>query len=354
LRLWAGFAAGLAVVVAGAACVVAVPVVAPAPAAVRDWVEVEDADPQALISNASSTANAGMRIGFMSSPSPPVIGLSMRTPQARGCFPHLKNLLSGARTVSEQPVNAPAAGSIRRADAATIPSMEGHIRGSVLVVDDEPTIAEVVARYLNRAGYATRVAANGREALDAAASQRPDLVVLDLMLPGIDGLEVMRRLRDQDRGRVAVILLTAKGEESDRVIGLRLGADDYVVKPFSPAELVARVDAVLRRFDTSKSQEPPIELSDMTIDPTARQVFVRGQEVQLTHREFDVLLYLARHPGQAFSRNQLMDAIWQYSFYTDTSTVTVHIRRLRSKIEADPAQPRHIQTVWGVGYRFQP
>ena len=232
--------------------------------------------------------------------------------------------------------------------------MENHVRGSVLVVDDEPTITEVVARYLNRAGYRTHVAATGREALDAAATQHPDLVVLDLMLPGIDGLEVMRRLRDQERDRVAVILLTAKSEESDRVIGLRLGADDYVVKPFSPAELVARVDAVLRRFDTSRTQEAPIELSDLAIDPVARQVFVRDEEVQLTHREFDVLLFLARHPGQAFSRNQLMDAVWQYSFYTDTSTVTVHIRRLRSKIEVDPAQPRHIQTVWGVGYRFQP
>jgi DNA-binding response OmpR family regulator len=232
--------------------------------------------------------------------------------------------------------------------------MEDHVRGSVLVVDDEPTITEVVARYLKRAGYRTLVAANGRDALDAAAAQRPDLVVLDLMLPGIDGLEVMRRLRDQDRDRIAVILLTAKSEESDRVIGLRLGADDYVVKPFSPAELVARVDAVLRRFDTARAQEAPIELTDMTIDPSARTVHVRGEEVQLTHREFDVLLFLARHPGQAFSRNQLMDAVWQYSFYTDTSTVTVHIRRLRSKVEADPARPQHIQTVWGVGYRFQP
>jgi DNA-binding response OmpR family regulator len=174
------------------------------------------------------------------------------------------------------------------------------------------------------------------------------------MLPGIDGLEVMRRLRQPDRDPIGVILLTAKGEESDRVIGLRLGADDYVVKPFSPAELVARVDAVLRRVDTAPAQEVPIELSDMTIDPAARQVFVRGEEVILTQREFDVLLFLARHPGQAFSRNQLMDAIWQYSFYTDTSTVTVHIRRLRAKIEVDPAQPRHIQTVWGVGYRFVP
>jgi two-component system, OmpR family, response regulator ResD len=232
--------------------------------------------------------------------------------------------------------------------------MEAHARGSVLVVDDEPTIAEVVARYLDHAGYQTSVAGNGLEAIEVAATQRPDLVVLDLMLPGLDGLEVMRRLRAQERDRVAVILLTAKGEESDRVIGLRLGADDYVVKPFSPAELVARVDAVLRRVDKSPTQEAPIELSDMAIDPAARQVFVRGEEVQLTQREFDVLLFLARHPGQAFSRNQLMDAIWQYSFYTDTSTVTVHIRRLRAKIELDPARPRHIQTVWGVGYRFQP
>jgi DNA-binding response OmpR family regulator len=232
--------------------------------------------------------------------------------------------------------------------------MDDHVRGSVLVVDDEPTIAEVVARYLERAGYHTRVAGDGLEALEAAALQRPDLVVLDLMLPRVDGLEVMRRLREQDRERIAVILLTAKGEESDRVIGLRLGADDYVVKPFSPAELVARVDAVLRRVDTSPAQEAAVELEDLTIDPAARRVIVRGEEAQLTQREFDLLLFLARHPSQVFSRNQLMDAVWQYSFYTDTSTVTVHIRRLRAKIESDPEQPRRIQTVWGVGYRFQP
>jgi DNA-binding response OmpR family regulator len=232
--------------------------------------------------------------------------------------------------------------------------MEDHVRGSVLVVDDEPTIAEVVSRYLERAGYRTRIAGDGAQALQAVADRRPDLVVLDLMLPGIDGLEVMRRLREQERERIALILLTAKGEESDRVIGLRLGADDYVVKPFSPAELVARVDAVLRRVDTSSTHEAPIELSNMTIDPASRRLLVDGSEVQLTQREFDVLLFLARHPGQVFSRNQLMDAIWQYSFYTDTSTVTVHIRRLRAKIEANPARPRHIETVWGVGYRFTP
>src|SRR5438270_1723915 len=170
-------------------------------------------------------------------------------------------------------------------------------RGAVLVVDDEPTIAEVVARYLERAGYRTRVASDGPGALEVAATQRPDLVVLDLMLPGLDGLEVMRRLREAS-DRTAVILLTAKGEESDRIIGLRRGADDYVVKPFSPAELVARVDAVLRRVDSGASRSAPMELSDMTIDPVARQLFVRGHEVQLTQREFDVLVFLARHPGR--------------------------------------------------------
>lgn len=226
---------------------------------------------------------------------------------------------------------------------------------SVLIVDDEPTIVEVVARYLERAGYATRTAANGQQALDAAARERPDLVVLDLMMPGMDGLRVMRRLRDQAAEPVGVILLTARGEESDRVTGLRLGADDYVVKPFSPVELVARVDAVLRRVDRPEDDEAPVlELGDIRIDPVARQVFARGEEVLLTQREFDVLLFMARHPLQVFSREQLMDTVWQYSFYTDTSTVTVHIRRLRAKLEADASRPAHIQTVWGLGYRFAP
>jgi len=229
---------------------------------------------------------------------------------------------------------------------------DGESRGSVLVVDDEPTITEVVSRYLQRAGYRTRVAADGPQALELAAQERPDLVVLDLMLPGMDGLEVMRRLRERDR--ISVILLTAKGEASDRVIGLRLGADDYVVKPFSPAELVARVDAVLRRVDTSPEIEEPISFEGIEIDPVARRVTVRGEEAQLTVREYDLLLHFVRHPGQAFSRDQLMDSVWQYSFYSDTSTVTVHVRRLRAKIEEDASNPRWLQTVWGVGYRFQP
>jgi two-component system, OmpR family, response regulator ResD len=225
-------------------------------------------------------------------------------------------------------------------------------RGSILVVDDEPTITDVVSRYLERAGYSTRVAGDGADALRIAGESLPDLVVLDLMLPGMDGLEVMRRLREHER--VSVILLTAKGEHTDRIIGLRLGADDYVVKPFSPAELVARVDAVLRRVDNSPQLEEPIAFDDLELDPVARRVTVRGQEAQLTAREYDLLLHFVRHPGQVFSRDQLMDTVWQYSFYTDTSTVTVHVRRLRAKIEEDPSNPRWLQTVWGVGYRFQP
>jgi two-component system, OmpR family, response regulator ResD len=173
------------------------------------------------------------------------------------------------------------------------------------------------------------------------------------MLPGIDGLEVMRRL--QEHARTSVILLTAKGEQSDRIAGLRRGADDYVVKPFSPGELVARVDAVLRRVDPPPDEaEEAIAFAGLEIDPVGRRVAVDGEEVALTVREYDLLLFLARHPGQVFSRDQLMDAVWQYAFYTDTSTVTVHIRRLRAKIEADPSSPRWIETVWGVGYRFRP
>src|SRR4051812_37669516 len=214
-----------------------------------------------------------------------------------------------------------------------------HRRGSVLVVDDEPTIAEIVSRYLERAGYRTQVAGDGASALAAAREQRPDLVVLDLMLPGIDGLEVMRRLREGDGRRLAVILLTARGEESDRIVGLRLGADDYIVKPFSPAELVARVDAVLRRIEPAFEQEAAIRRGDLEIDLAARRVTLAGAEVDLTQREFELLVFLARHPGIAFTRNQLMDRVWQFSFYTDTSTVTVHIRRLRAKIEQDPSQP---------------
>jgi DNA-binding response OmpR family regulator len=229
-----------------------------------------------------------------------------------------------------------------------------HTRGHILVVDDEPTIAEVLCRYLERAGYETRIAGDGPAAMAAVGLRSPDLIVLDLMLPGIDGLEVMRRVRERHRDSTAIILLTARGEEADRIVGLRLGADDYVVKPFSPAELVARVDAVLRRLHTAPETQAPLQFGELVIDATARRVTVAGEELALTQREFELLLFLARHPGQAFTRNQLMDLVWRYSFYTDTSTVTVHIRRLRSKIEPDPAVPRYIDTVWGVGYRFSP
>jgi DNA-binding response OmpR family regulator len=237
--------------------------------------------------------------------------------------------------------------------ALEVPAVRTN-RGSVLVVDDERTIAEIVSRYLERAGYATHVVSDGARVVDVAARLRPDLVVLDVKLPHVGGLEVMRRLRAEHRARPAVIILSGKADESDRILGLRLGADDYVVKPFSPAELVARVDAVLRRFDPADTLQERLVAGELEIDPAARRVFVAGEEVHLTQLEFDLLLCLARHPGQVFTRDALMRTIWQYSFYTDTSTVTVHIRRLRSKVEADLAHPRHIHTVWGVGYRFEP
>lgn len=235
--------------------------------------------------------------------------------------------------------------------------MAEESNGAVLVVDDEPTIVEIVARYLERAGYETYQAADGPEALRLAELHRPDLVVLDLMLPGLDGIEVMRRLHEGPGRRTAVILLTARGEESDRLIGLRRGADDYVVKPFSPAELVARVEAVMRRVLPAGDDEetaPPIEHGAMRVEPATRRVFLDGAELDLTQREFDLLAYLAARPGRVFSRDQLMEAVWEYPFFTDTSTVTVHIRRLRAKLGDDPAEPRFIETVWGVGYRFKP
>ena len=226
-------------------------------------------------------------------------------------------------------------------------------RASILVVDDEPTISEVVARYLVRAGYTVRTAADGPGAVAAANASRPDLVVLDIMLPGFDGLEVMRRLHEDLEDRVAVILLTAKGEESDRVLGLRRGADDYVVKPFSPAELLARVEAVLRRGEDPGPGGEPLVVGELAIDPAGRSVSIGGRPVELTQREFDLLHFLARHPGQVFSRDQLMDRVWRFPFYDDTTTVTVHVRRVRAKIEPDPAHPYWIETVWGMGYRFR-
>jgi len=225
-------------------------------------------------------------------------------------------------------------------------------RRTVLVVDDEPTITEIVSRYLERAGYDAAVAADGLEAIRVASERDPDLVVLDLMLPELDGLQVLSRLRED--GRTPVILLTAKGEQSDKLAGLRNGADDYVVKPFSPSELVARVDAVLRRVHPAAEDAEPLRFDGLEIDVRGRRVEIDGEEIALSQREFDLLEFLASHPGQAFSRDQLMDRVWDSALLSDTSTVTVHIRRLRAKIEPDPERPRFIQTVWGVGYRFQP
>jgi DNA-binding response OmpR family regulator len=222
---------------------------------------------------------------------------------------------------------------------------------TILVVDDEPTIANVVASYLRRAGYEAVTAADGPAAVAAAERHSPDLVVLDVMLPGFDGLQAMARLR-QRRG-VPVILLTARGEEADRVVGLRLGADDYVVKPFSPAELVARVDAVLRRADAlPAAADGTIRFGTVELDPRARTVTVRGDPVELTAKEFDLLHHLARHLGEVQPRERLMQEVWRYPFASDTATVTVHVRRLRQKIEEDPLAPRHLLTVWGVGYRL--
>jgi DNA-binding response OmpR family regulator len=224
----------------------------------------------------------------------------------------------------------------------------------ILIVDDEPTIREVVQLYLEREGFAVSSAGEGRTALIMIAQQRPDLIVLDLMLPGVDGFEILRKVREG--GALPVIFLTARGEEADRIVGLELGADDYVTKPFSPRELVARVKAVLRRTQAANSVEAsskPVIAGPLRIDPAAHSVSIDGRALTLTAREFDLLHFFARRPGQVFTREQLLDQVWGYNFVSDASTVTVHIRRLREKIEADPTQPRFIQTVWGVGYKFE-
>ncbi|MGH3647533.1 MAG: response regulator transcription factor [Micromonosporaceae bacterium] len=223
----------------------------------------------------------------------------------------------------------------------------------VLVVDDDPTVSDVVRRYLERAGITVALAGDGPAALTAYAEQRPDLVVLDLMLPGMDGIEVCRRMRaDSD---VPVVMLTALGEEADRVVGLQTGADDYVTKPFSPRELVLRVQSVLRRVARPPAADEPSLLTDaeLVVDTGSRIATLRGAELALTVREFDLLAYLMRHPGRAYRRGELLEQVWGWTF-GDQSTVTVHVRRLREKVEDDPAEPRRIVTVWGVGYRYEP
>jgi DNA-binding response OmpR family regulator len=222
----------------------------------------------------------------------------------------------------------------------------------VLVVDDDPTVAEVVDRYLSNAGFDVDRAADGPAALRMVAAAAPDLVVLDLMLPGLDGIEVCRRLREH--AAIPVIMLTARGEEADRVAGLECGADDYVTKPFSPRELTLRVRSVLRRANESP---PPgsgvLRAGGLVVDAAARTATRDGGSLGLTVREFDLLLYLLRHPGRAFTRAELLEQVWGWTF-GDPSTVTVHIRRLREKVEDEPTTPRLLVTVWGVGYRYDP
>jgi DNA-binding response OmpR family regulator len=232
-----------------------------------------------------------------------------------------------------------------------------HDGGSVLVVDDDPIVRDVLERYLAREGFAVTSAADGRAAIEALEGALPDLIVLDLMLPLIDGAEVFRRVRAREAS-TAVIMLTARGEETDRIVGLRSGADDYVAKPFSPREVAARCQAVLRRTRApetpSATPDPPLEFGELRIEPEAREVTVSGRPVALTPREFELLCFFARNPRIAFERTQLLDELWDVAYSGDPSTVTVHVRRLREKIEADPSEPRHLVTVWGSGYRFEP
>jgi DNA-binding response OmpR family regulator len=221
---------------------------------------------------------------------------------------------------------------------------------TVLVVDDEPIVREVVVRYLEREGYRTLEAADGDAARDAVARTPPDLVVLDVMLPGTDGLELCRWIRSTSQ--LPVIMLTARGEEADRIVGLELGADDYVTKPFSPRELAARVKSVLRRLDRADESPDRLEFGDVELERATREVRKAGIELRLTAKEFDLLWFLASHPRRVFSRDQLMASVWGYTAALDTGTVTVHIRRLREKVEDDPSEPRYLETVWGIGYRL--
>jgi DNA-binding response OmpR family regulator len=228
---------------------------------------------------------------------------------------------------------------------------------NILVVDDEASVVEVVSLYLKREGFNVRTAKDGREALDAIQEYPPALVVLDLMLPKVAGMEIMRRLRDDPTNNTPVIMLTARSQETDRIYGLEMGADDYMVKPFSPAELVARVKAVLRRAKGGAALQQegrPLNYEGLMIDPLSRSVEANGEEVELTATEFNLLWFMANHPRQVFSRDRLLENVWGFSEYVDPSTVTVHIRRLREKIENDPGEPQRLLTVWGVGYKFEP
>jgi DNA-binding response OmpR family regulator len=225
----------------------------------------------------------------------------------------------------------------------------------ILVVEDEPSLAEVVSLYLKRAGFQVQVAADGRQAMSILEKQIPDFVIMDIMLPEVDGISLTRWLRD--RSNVPIIMVTARREEVDRIAGLEMGADDYVVKPFSPQELVSRVRAVLRRIGRDQAEaesDRALSFDTITIDPRTRIVTVKESPIELTVKEFDMLYLLARHPRQVFTREQLLDRVWGGAEYIDPGTVTVHVRRLREKIEGNPSKPDHLLTVWGVGYKFEP
>lgn len=223
----------------------------------------------------------------------------------------------------------------------------------ILIVDDEPIVTEVVEHYLQLEGYEVRIAKDGSKALEVVEEWHPSLIVLDLMLPKVDGLEVCRRLRRNNS--VPIIMLTAKGEETDRIVGLELGADDYMVKPFSPRELVARVKSVLRRTanDINQKTDRILRYGDLVIDPVSRQAMLKKNRINLTAKEFDLLYFLASNPNEVYTREQLMNQVWDYSYSAEYGTITVHIRRLRAKIEADPVKPHYIKTLWGVGYKFE-
>lgn len=224
----------------------------------------------------------------------------------------------------------------------------------ILIVEDEPSLAEVTGLYLKRAGFQVQFAYDGKQAMTILEKQIPDFVIMDIMLPEIDGISLTRWLRD--RSDVPIIMVTARREEVDRISGLEMGADDYVVKPFSPQELVSRVRAVLRRTGRDQAEaesERALSFESISIDPRTRVVTVKESVVDLTAKEFDMLYLLARHPKQVFTRDQLLERVWGGAEYIDPGTVTVHVRRLREKIETDPSKPKHLLTVWGVGYKFE-
>jgi len=259
-----------------------------------------------------------------------------------------------ARSPGRDRCHDPAGGTVPMVTDAPKTVKNSVSAARVLVVEDDTTVREVVERYLEREGIVVDAVADGLVALEHAETCWPDLVILDLMLPGLDGLEVCRRLRE--RAPVPVIMLTARGDEDDRVMGLEFGADDYIAKPFSPRELILRVQAVLRRAAGSiqpSPQQSRIVVADLDIDVASREVFRAEHRLSLTAREFDLLVYFASHPRRVFRREELFQEVWGFS-YGDTATITVHVRRLREKIEADPATPTHLTTVWGVGYRWDP